>query len=52
MLLVIILAVIVTLLFVYSLVSDTGKNTKFARKEAHAKTHGSAMEPADLVELN
>ncbi|MFT6899830.1 MAG: hypothetical protein ACJA13_004272 [Paraglaciecola sp.] len=50
MLLLILLAVIVAVLFVYSLARDTGKNTKFARKGA--KAQGDSMGAANMVELS
>lgn len=52
MLLLIILAIIIALLFVYSLAQDRGKNTKFARKEADVKAQGSTMDPANMVKLS
>ncbi|MFQ3235260.1 MAG: hypothetical protein ACI9C4_000814 [Paraglaciecola sp.] len=48
----IILTVIVAALFIYSLTTDTGKNTKFGRKRAHTKTQDALMKPSDMVELS
>jgi hypothetical protein len=52
MLLLILLAVVVAVLFVYSLATDTGKNTKFARKGANAKAQSGAIRSANRVELS
>lgn len=50
MLLLIILAVLIALLFGYSLVTDKGKNTKFARKGISIQAY--PMEQANMVELS
>ncbi|MFQ3198523.1 MAG: hypothetical protein ACI8R9_002795 [Paraglaciecola sp.] len=52
MLLVILLAIVVAALFIYSLTKDTGKNTRYARKGANVEAQESTVEPTSMVELS
>ena len=52
MLLLVVLAMIVAVLFTYSLFRDTGKNTKYARKGANAIAQAPTIDTGNVAQIN
>ncbi len=52
MLLLVVLAMIVAVLFTYSLFRDTGKNTKYARKGANAIAQTPTIDTGNVAQIN